>query len=52
MRSGLPTSIDNMNPNNRFIQALSAIPIADGVVANSIVGVEGGARRPKEETGS
>ncbi|TMA96728.1 MAG: hypothetical protein E6J74_07575, partial [Deltaproteobacteria bacterium] len=42
MRSGLPTSIDNMNPNNRFIQALSAIPIADGVVANSIVGVEGG----------
>ena len=40
--SGVPTSIDNMNPNNRFIQALSAIPIADGVVANSIVGVEGG----------
>jgi len=24
--SGVPTSIDNMNPNNRFIQALSAIP--------------------------
>jgi pimeloyl-ACP methyl ester carboxylesterase len=42
MRSGLPTSIDNMNPNNRFIVGLSAIPIADGVVANSIVGVEGG----------
>src|SRR6266545_1683005 len=40
--SGVPTSIDNMNPNNRFIQALSAIPIADGVVANSIVGVESG----------
>ena len=40
--SRLPTSIDNMNPNNRFIVALSAIPIADGVVANSIVGVEGG----------
>src|SRR6266850_359550 len=40
--SGLPTSIDNMNPTNRFIVALSAIPIADGVVANSIVGVEGG----------
>ena len=31
-----------MNPNNRFIQALSAIPIADGVVASSIVGFEGG----------
>ena len=40
--SGVPTSVDNMNPNNRFIQALAAIPIADGVVANSIVGVEGG----------
>jgi len=40
--SGLPTSIDNMNPTNRFIVGLSAIPIADGVVANSIVGVEGG----------
>ena len=40
--SRLPTSIDNMNPNNRFIVALSGIPIANGVVANSIVGVEGG----------
>ena len=40
--SGLPTSIDNMNPTNRFIVALLAIPIADGVVANSIVGVDGG----------
>ena len=39
--SGVPTSIDNMNPNNFFIQGLSAIPIADGVVAHSIVGVEG-----------
>ena len=40
--SGVPTSIDNMNPNNRFIKALSATPIADGVIAHSIVGVEGG----------
>jgi hypothetical protein len=32
--SGVPTSIDNMNPTNRFIVALSTIPIADGVVAN------------------
>jgi len=40
--SGIPTSIDNMNPNDRFIRGLSAIRIADGVVANSIVGVEGG----------
>jgi hypothetical protein len=39
--TGIPTSITNMNPNNRFIQSLSAIPIADGVVAHSIIAVEG-----------
>ena len=40
--TGVPTSIDNMNPTNRFILGLSASPIADGVIAHSIVGVEGG----------
>jgi pimeloyl-ACP methyl ester carboxylesterase len=39
--TGVPTSIDNMNPNNRFIRALSEIHIADDVAAHSIVGVEG-----------
>jgi len=39
--TGVPTSIDNMNPNNRFIRALSELPIADGVAAHSIVGVDG-----------
>jgi hypothetical protein len=39
--SGIPTSITNMNPNNHFIQSLAAIPIADGVVAHSIIAVEG-----------
>ncbi|MGH7871579.1 MAG: hypothetical protein ACREQO_05105, partial [Candidatus Binatia bacterium] len=39
--SGIPTSITNMNPNNRFIQSLAAIPIANGVVAHSIIAVEG-----------
>jgi hypothetical protein len=39
--TGIPTSITNMNPNNRFIRALSAIPIEDGVVAHSIIAVEG-----------
>jgi pimeloyl-ACP methyl ester carboxylesterase len=38
--SGIPTSITNMNPNNRFIQALGATPIAEGVVAHSIVAVD------------
>jgi hypothetical protein len=39
--SGVPTSIANMNPNNRFIRSLSGIPIVDGVVAHSIIAVQG-----------
>src|ERR1044071_9356330 len=39
--SGVPTSISNMNPNNAFIKALSGIPIAEGVVAHSIIAVQG-----------
>ena len=39
--SGLPTSIDNMNPNNRFIVGLSSIPIADGRTPIRLL-VEGG----------
>jgi hypothetical protein len=39
--TGIPTAITNMNPNNRFIKALAAIPITDGVVAHSIIAVEG-----------
>jgi hypothetical protein len=39
--SGIPTSITNMNPNNRFIQGLAEIPISEGVVAHSIIAVQG-----------
>jgi len=38
---GIPTSITNMTPGNRFIQNLASLPIADGVVAHSIIAVEG-----------
>ena len=38
--SGVPTSIDNMSPGNLFIRNLSAIPIAPGVVAHSIIAVD------------
>jgi len=44
---GIPTSITNMKPNDRFIKALSAIPIAQGVVAHSIIAVQG--EGPPEE---
>ena len=38
--AGIPTSIDNMNPNNFFIKNLASIPVADGVVAHSIIAVD------------
>ena len=37
---GIPTSITNMTPGNAFIKNLASIPIADGVVAHSIIAVE------------
>lgn len=36
----LPTSIDNMSPSSEFIQTLSALPIAPGIRANSIIAVD------------
>jgi Alpha/beta hydrolase family len=37
---GVPTAVDNMSPGNLFIRNLSAIPIAPGVVAYSIIAVD------------
>ncbi|HVP31879.1 MAG TPA: alpha/beta hydrolase [Myxococcota bacterium] len=36
----IPTSIDNMSPNHRFIKALASIPVAPGVDAHSIIAVD------------
>jgi hypothetical protein len=36
----VPTSITNMTPGNPFIKSLASIPIADGVVAHSIIAVD------------
>ena len=36
-----------MNPDNRFIVGLAASPIADGVIAHSIVGITGGDKPPE-----
>lgn len=47
--TGIPTAIDNMNPNNIFIKNLASIPIAEGVVANSIIAVDSDA--PLDEAG-
>jgi pimeloyl-ACP methyl ester carboxylesterase len=37
----VPTAVDNMSPNTRFIRTLSTSPIATGVKVNSIVAVLG-----------
>jgi pimeloyl-ACP methyl ester carboxylesterase len=37
----LLTSLDHMNPRNAFLRALAGIPVAPGVVANSIIAVKG-----------
>ncbi len=37
----IPTALDNMDPSNPFIKALSATPIAPGVKVNSIIPVKG-----------
>jgi hypothetical protein len=49
--SGIPTSITNMNPNNRFIKSLAEIPISDGVVAHSIIPVQGDGRPEEGDDG-
>ena len=36
----VPSSVDNMNPRNRFIKALASIPVAPGVAYNSIIAVK------------
>ena len=38
--ANVPTSITNMTPGNPFIRNLAAVPIADGVVAHSIIAVD------------
>ncbi len=37
----LPSSVDNMNPDNRFIRNLQSIPVAPDVHAHSIIPVRG-----------
>ncbi|HXJ78269.1 MAG TPA: alpha/beta hydrolase [Candidatus Methylomirabilis sp.] len=37
----LPTSLDEMNPRNRFLKTLSGIPLAPDVAAHSIIAVQG-----------
>ena len=37
----VPTSMDQMNPRNSFLKTLAGIPLAPGVIGNSIIAVKG-----------
>jgi pimeloyl-ACP methyl ester carboxylesterase len=39
--SAIPTAVDNMRPGSTFIETLSTMPIAPGVVTHSIIAVQG-----------
>jgi pimeloyl-ACP methyl ester carboxylesterase len=43
------TSLEQMNPGNKFLKTLAAIPLAPNVAANSIIAVKGSG--PVEESG-
>jgi len=45
------TSLDHMNPRNDFLKALADIPLAPGVVSNSIIAVRGVGPIEKDEDG-
>jgi len=45
------TSLDHMNPRNDFLKALAGIPLAPGVVSNSIIAVRGAGPIEKDEDG-
>ncbi len=48
---GTPSAVDNMTPGNPFVKVLAAMPIAPGVVANSIIPVDGGPPAPGKNDG-
>ncbi len=48
MKSEIPRSTDNMNPDSPFVKTFASIPIAPGIIAHSIIAVDN-PEEPKEE---
>ncbi len=48
---GSPTAVDNMTPGNPFVKTLATLPIAPGVVANSIIPVDADPPYPGKNDG-
>src|SRR5208283_5196042 len=40
-RRGIPTSLNGMSTDNRFMLTLADIPVAPGIKANSIIAIQG-----------
>jgi pimeloyl-ACP methyl ester carboxylesterase len=41
LRKGIPTSVENMNPDSRFVRILDTLPFAQGLHIHSIVAIQG-----------
>jgi hypothetical protein len=49
--SGLPTSVDDMDPANPWLLALADLPLAEGVTAHSVIALKGSERPPDGSDG-
>ena len=49
--SGAPNSVDMLAPNNRFVKAVNAIPIAPGIPYHTICGDRGKGNTPESSDG-
>ena len=47
----MPNSVDTLEPNDRFVQAVDKLPIAPGIPYNSIMGDRGRGDTPKSSDG-
>ncbi|MDJ0786605.1 MAG: alpha/beta fold hydrolase [Myxococcota bacterium] len=48
---GVPTSLDNMRPGNRFLETLKRLPVAPGIGVHSIIPVQGSGPLEKLDDG-
>ena len=50
-RSGIPTSLDGMSPDNPGLLALAEIPLAPGITGHSIIAIDGDENPPDGKDG-
>ena len=47
----MPNSVDTLQPNDRFVQAVDKLPITPGIPYHSIMGDRGGGNTPNSSDG-